>query len=212
MPEEVKRRYHSPTRAEAARRTRAVIREAGARLFAEQGYVSTTMRQIADAAGVAPRTVFATFPGGKAEVFSEALNVAVAGDELPIAQADRPAFRESLDDPEHIIDVLVTVNTDLLDRAGKLIMTTVESAGADLDMRRFADEGAQATATNMRTVANALDSHGLLRDGITAEAAGDVLFTLCSPHVHALLRAARGWSPQRYREWLRTTITTTLLR
>ncbi|XIE80832.1 helix-turn-helix domain-containing protein [Streptomyces sp. SBR177] len=47
-----KRPYDAPRRAAAAARTRARIREAAARLFVEQGYAATRMREIARAAGV----------------------------------------------------------------------------------------------------------------------------------------------------------------
>jgi AcrR family transcriptional regulator len=212
MSGDVKRPYHSPLRRDAARRTRVQIRRAAADLFVAQGYVATTTKQIAAAAGVSPRTVFAAFPGGKAELFHEALNVAVAGDEQPVAVADRPEFRGSLSHADTALAPVVEEGTRVLERAGRLIMATVESAGADPDMRRLAEEGARAMAANMRTVAQALHEHGLLRDGITVEQAADILFTLASPHVHALLRRERGWSAAAYREWLAQTLTRTLLR
>jgi AcrR family transcriptional regulator len=43
-------------------RTRAVIREQALRLFSEQGYQSTTVEQIAEAAEVSPSTFFRYFP------------------------------------------------------------------------------------------------------------------------------------------------------
>lgn len=211
MSGRVKRPYHSPLRRDAARRTRALIRQAATALFVEQGYVSTTVKQIAAAAGVAPRTVFAAFPGGKAEVFHEALNVAVAGDDRPIPVADRPEFRAALSEADVPLDRIVEVSTQLLERAGRLIMTSVESSGADADMRRLDEEGAHANAANMLAVARALDEHGLLRQDLTVRQAADILFALCSPHVHALLRRHRSWTVEQYREWLRATLRATLL-
>jgi hypothetical protein len=73
----VKRGYTSVRRDENARKPRARIRDAASDLFVRQGYVATSVRQIADAAGVGVRTVFAVYIDGKAQLFSEALDVAL---------------------------------------------------------------------------------------------------------------------------------------
>ncbi|WP_420751465.1 TetR/AcrR family transcriptional regulator [Rhodococcus sp. O3] len=206
-----KRTYKSPLREEAARRTRAAVRAAGARLFVRDGYVCTTVKQIADEAGVAVRTVFTAFPGGKSELFREALDDAVAGTGDPAV----PARRESAhggSDADLILEHVVGFGTDMLERAGGLLMTSIESSGADEDMRRFADEDARATAENARTIAEGLRASGLLRDGVSVEHAADVLFTLSSPQVHALLRRTCGWDVEQYRTWLTDTLRATLLR
>jgi len=60
----VKRPYESRLRAGQARATRLALLEAAGHLFARQGYVATSIEQIADAAGVSRATVF-TSVGGK---------------------------------------------------------------------------------------------------------------------------------------------------
>ena len=98
------RRYHAPQRAQAAAQTRARIRAAASTLFVEQGYVATTVRDIARVAGVGERTVYAAFPS-KADLFRHVLDVATVGDEQPVAVANRPeiqgAFRQT--DPRTVI-------------------------------------------------------------------------------------------------------------
>ncbi|WP_220187835.1 TetR family transcriptional regulator [Pseudonocardia pini] len=200
MPDDVKRPYRSPLREQSARRTRATIREAAAALFVERGYVSTTVKDVAAAAGVAVRTVHATFPGGKAEIFHEALDVATAGDEEPVAVMDRAEVRESLADPDRILADLARQGAALHARAGGLLRACFESAGADAEMRELDELGARMMAGNMRTVAEALHEHGLL--AVPVDEAADVLFTLNSPHVHDLLVHRRGWTAARYAEWL----------
>jgi AcrR family transcriptional regulator len=208
----VKRTYQSPLRQETARHTRARIRDAAAALFVTQGYAATTMRQVANAAGVAERTVYAAF-ASKADLFGEVVGVTLTGDELPIAVADRPEFRQALTerDPRRALELLVDYGTALLERAGPLIMAGVRSSGADADMRRFDAEGAQASAANARTMAEALAGLGALRSGLEAQQAADMLFALGSPHVHHLLRQFCGWSAEQYRDWLLDTLTRTLL-
>jgi len=213
-PERARRRYTSPLREEAARRTRTTIRDAAARLFVREGYVSTTVRHIAEEAGVAVRTVFSAFPGGKAEIFREALDHAVAGedDRQPAGGSGSGHSEEPVSDVDLVVEQVVGYGAAMLERAGGLLMTSVESSGADPDMRRFAADDARATAENARTLAEGFGHAGWLREDVTVEHAADVLFTLSSPQVHALLRRDCGWDVDQYRQWLARTLRTTLLR
>ena len=208
---QVKRSYRSPSREARARDTRRRVRQAAARLFVDRGYVQTTVRDIADAAGVGIRTVHTAYPGGKPEIFHRALDAAVAGDEVPTSQGERMAASGMLDRPTELVTHLVEQTAALLDRAGPLIMTTVTSSGADPHMRRLAGEGAAATHAQVRSVALALAQAQLLRPGVDADHAADVLFTACSPAVHSLLRRDRAWDGARYRDWLEDLIRRTLI-
>src|SRR5262245_21740850 len=53
------------------RATRSAIRDAGMRLFAEQGFAGTTMDQIAEAAEISRATVFTYFPNKEEIVFGD---------------------------------------------------------------------------------------------------------------------------------------------
>src|SRR5262249_28033114 len=114
-------------------------------------------------------------------------------------------------DGRRALALMVDYGTALLERAGPLIITTIESAGADPDMRRIADEGARATMANLGAFVRALADHGALRPGLDTQQAVDVLVVLSSPHVHHLFRHERGWTVERYRDWLLDTLTRALL-
>jgi AcrR family transcriptional regulator len=178
----------------------------------EQGYAATSLRQIAKAAGVGERTLYDAFPS-KAALFSHALDVAVAGDEEPVAVAARPEVADARrqPDPRQAIARHVSYTADLLDRAGDLIMVSVEAAGADPDMREAADAGAAATINVHLALAESLHARGALRPELDPAAAADILYVLLSPHTHQLLRRHRGWSAERYRAWLQEAITRELL-
>jgi AcrR family transcriptional regulator len=213
MPTTVKRRYHSPAREAAAHHTRSRIRDVAGRLFVEQGYVSTTIRQIADVASVGVRTVFAAFPDGKSQLFAESLDLALGGDDERIPVALRPVTQAVLDESEgqRAVVALVDGASELYERAGALITTYLESAGADAVMRDHADRGAAEATRIMHEVAGSLHRHGALRADISVREAGDLLLALCSPQLHHLLRRRRRWSDDRYRHWLTEAITRTLL-
>jgi AcrR family transcriptional regulator len=211
--ETVKRRYTSSRRADSARQTRELIRQAAASLFVEQGIAATTMRQVAEKAGVAERTVYTAF-ATKTALFNEVVDIATVGDELPIAVADRAEFTSTLTepDPTRAVRQLVDFGVALLERVGGLAIAAIESSGADPDMREWSERAKAATAANLSGVAKAWKRNGLLRDGLDARRAGDMLSALSSPQVYHILRRDQGWSANRYRDWLIDTITTTMLR
>jgi len=204
----VKRPYDASRRARAAADTRARIRRAAHQLFVERGYVATTIRDVARAAGVGERTVYAAFPG-KADLFRHALDVATVGDEQPIAVADRPPIQDAVRQAD--LPAAIDFTADLFERAGDLIMVTVQAADADPDMRAAADAGAHATRQLWGTLTESLHNAGALRPGLTARTAADILYALASPHTHQLLRRHCGWTAEQYRAWLTDAVTRQLL-
>src|SRR5205085_1484505 len=73
--------------------TREALAQAGLRLFAERGYDETTLHDIAEAAGVSTRTIFAYFPGKEDILFS---TFAKLRDALARALAERPPGQDAL--------------------------------------------------------------------------------------------------------------------
>jgi AcrR family transcriptional regulator len=212
MADPVKRRYHSPRRAAAAAATRARIRDAATELFVAKGFVATTMREVAIHAGVGERTLYDAFPN-KAALFGHTLGVATVGDEEPVPVAERPevlAARDALD-PATAITRMVNYSTALLERAGGLIMVSVEAAGSDPDMRQAADAGARETHRVCHAFTQALHQRRALRPGLDSAAAADIMYAMLSPHLHHLLRRHRTWSAARYRAWLERVLTRELL-
>ncbi|MFI0509497.1 TetR/AcrR family transcriptional regulator [Streptomyces sp. WSLK1-5] len=72
-----KRSYVSPLRERAAARTREQILERATELFADRGYGLVTVADIASAAGVSPKTVFASV-GGKGDILDRIVDEGVA--------------------------------------------------------------------------------------------------------------------------------------
>src|SRR6266568_7321558 len=84
------------TRQERKRqRTRALIRETAWELFAAHGYDSTTIKAIADAADLAPRTVTTHFPAKDDLLFAD--DDYFAADRLEHRLATRPAGQSALE-------------------------------------------------------------------------------------------------------------------
>jgi AcrR family transcriptional regulator len=212
MDGSVKRQYRSVRRAAAAAATRARIRQVAAELFVRHGYVATTMRQVATGAEVGERTLYDAFPS-KAALFGHTLGVATAGDEEAVAVADRPEVKAAHAEPEPELAIARSLAyiADLLERAGDLIMVSVEAAGADPDMRATADAGAHATHALHLALTETLYRRGALRAGLDPTRAADIMYALASPHMHQLIRRHRRWTAQHYLQWLEESVVSQLL-
>jgi len=75
-------------------RTRDTIARAALRLFAERGYDETTLAEIAEAADVAPRTIFAHFENKEDILFSDEMGIF---NELKRRLDERPAGATTVD-------------------------------------------------------------------------------------------------------------------
>src|SRR5437764_1472329 len=82
------RRYDSPIRRAHARETEQRILEAAQTLFAERGYVGTSLAAIATRAEVNARTVYKIF-GTKVTLLSRLVDVAIVGDQEAVPVAGR---------------------------------------------------------------------------------------------------------------------------
>jgi len=207
-----RRRYDSVLRQEQARQTRARILDAAQTLFSERGYANTTMEAIAGGARVATDTVYATFRN-KQGVLHALLDVRVAGDELPIGLLDREgpqAVRVDRSQARQIARFTEDV-TGILERARPVDDIMRGAAAVDPDIAALRTRMQEGRYDNMRQLVSWLTANGPLRDGMSEEDAAAIAWAVASPEVHGLLRVGRGWTQERYREWLAATLTRTLL-
>lgn len=194
-----------------ARATRRRIIDAAALLFIADGYAATTLEQIAERAGVAVQTVYFHF-GNKRTVLKEAVDVAAVGDDEPVALLERP-FYEQLDaepDPRRLITLWVQSGRDILVRIAPIMRVVRDAAGIDPDMAAQWTTNEQQRATAYRVLAQQLADRGALKPSMSVDDATDIVIALVSIEVYLLL-AARGWSPQRWEEWITTMLIAALL-
>ncbi len=64
----------------------------------------------------------------------------------------------------------------------------------------------------MGKLAERLDALGSLRDDLTVETAGDLLWNYNDPQTYYKLVIQRGWPVEQFVEWLRRTLTEQLIR
>lgn len=196
-----RRSYHSPKREAAARATRRQIRLAAESLFAADGYSRTSMQAIAEAAGVAPRTVFLAFPS-KAALLMEIIQAAVRGDD-ELALAARRAWQQMLElEPAPMLRRFAELSTDLVVRAARWLALGDAAADGDAEVAALGVEGRRRMRSDVTGVVRALAEKGALAPDVTEADAIDTLTALASHVVYLRLTADRRWSRKRYTDWL----------
>ena len=215
MSEPVKRRpYQSPRRRRQAAETRTEILGAAGVLFRESGYAGVAMATIATKADVAVETIYRVF-GTKAALFATVVEAAVAGGaaraETPVEA--RPAIRAIIEepDPRQQVALYAATQPGIHRRSGPLLRALSAAAVSDPELAKLWAGIEESRYAGQARFAGMLAERGALRAGVDAEQARDLVWALCSLAVYDLLVGVRGWSEDRYREWLAEALVRELL-
>jgi AcrR family transcriptional regulator len=216
MSEDVKprRRYNATRRQAQAAQTRQDILAAAHELFLDHGYAGTTLAAIAQTAGVVVETIYRAY-GSKAELFKAVVRAAVAGgaNRAQVAVDQRPAIAAVIaeTDPYRQLQLYAATQPGIHARAGPLLRVLIGAAAADPELAELWTQLEDERLAGMGRFARLLADRGALRPGLSAEEARDLLWTLNSLDVHDRLVLQRGWSPDRYRDWLAAALARELL-
>lgn len=208
----VKRPYQSTLRQRQAQSTRLSIIEASARLFIAQGYVTTSMDEIAAAAGVGRATVFASV-GGKAAILKAAYDIATVGDDEPIPLPQRSwaiAVRNE-PDPGRMIDGYAAMIAEISGRVAPICEAMRGAAAADPEARALWDAMRQERRGGAAGFVGFVVARNALRTGVDRKMAGDVVWALIDPGLYHLLVIEMAWPPAQFQAWLAETVKGQLL-
>ena len=207
------RSYDNRRRAEQARATRRRIVEAARELLLAQGYATTTIAQVAGAAGVSSETVQKGF-GTKAALAKAVYDVTLVGDDEPVPLRERPEFQALVaeTDPARKLAAYGAVGRGLWERLGPLLAVLMQGAQAgepDLvalvaTIRRESYLGASGLVAD-------LAARGALRPDLSVEQARDELWLLIQPEMFLLLIGERGWTLDAVQAWFTRTASAALL-
>ena len=207
MPDRVNTRgYRSQLRDEQAGQTRKAILAAARRLFTERGYAATTIAQIAAEAGVAIDTVYAAV-GAKPVLFALLLETAISGTDQPVPAEERDYVRRIRAQPRarQKIETYAAAVRTISERLGPLHLVLRDAAAQSPDLARIRDHIATRRAENMRLLAQDLIATGDLRPDLDVDQVADVIWSMNSAEFYHLLVAERGWSSERFEQWLADT-------
>ena len=209
---DTRRPYRSKVRGEQARATRRRIVDAAADLFVEHGYASTTIDAIAAKAEVSRNTVF-TSVGGKAAVLKLAWDWTLAGDDEPVAIADRPEARHVMqsEDPATVLAGWMAMNARIAARIALLHHVLTVAADADPEAAPLLETVEHQRARGAHDVAQRLAELGGLKPGLGTEQATAIANLLMDPLHYRRLVLRHGWAPDAYVDYLQQAARTALL-
>jgi AcrR family transcriptional regulator len=175
-------------------------------LFVRHGYLATTLTAVADAAGVAHRTVYVRF-GTKAALLKRVIDVALVGDLAPIDVVGREWYRTATTAPalQERIAALAKGSARLMASAADVIAVAREAEPAEPVLAAAAHAGRAATREAIRAFWTRAHDDGLLPAGCDLTWLADTTSVLAHAETYLLMRETLQMTPERYENWLATT-------
>lgn len=189
-------------RAVQAADTRALIVSVAGGLFAEQGYVPTTIESIASASGVALQTVYNSV-GNKAALLSAVLDAAASGPDSPatVLETMRRRTAEAVDF-DALIAVLADWFVEVHRRTGPVMRVIAQAAAVDPAAEKLQTGRALQRLERYGEAAAAVRSRGGLQSGMSDADAAAAIWSLGHSQAYRTLVGGAGWSVKAYRAWL----------
>jgi AcrR family transcriptional regulator len=204
-----RRSYNSEGRREAARRNRAAVLAACRELLFREGYHTTTVRAVAERAGVSAETVYKSF-GGKPGMVKALWDITLAGDDEPVPMGDRPQVQEILGTRElgAKLRLYAAYARGIHERVAALFALLTQ---AGPDVGEVLETAERERLTGVTAFVAHLDETGALGPEVDPAHLADVFWALAGPQLYTQLTAGRGWSADTYEKWLADTLTATVV-
>lgn len=208
-PNAPSRSYDASRRQEAARRNRASMLDACRTLLFAEDYRAVTVRAVAERAGVSPESIYKVF-GGKAGLVKALWDTTLAGDDEPVAMADRPELRKvwETSDPRVKLRLYAGFVRGVHERLAPLFSLLTQAGGEVADVLAVSEQERMA---GVAAFAAHLADIGVLRPGSDPAPLADVCWVLTGPQLFTQLTAGRGWHCDAYETWLTDMLATALL-
>jgi AcrR family transcriptional regulator len=197
----VKRRYDASRRRQAAENTRRAILDAALELFADRGYAATPMTAIAERAGVALDTVYASV-GRKPALARLLVETAISGTSQAVPAEERDYVQAILAAPDAKTKIVIYASAMrmIAGRLAPVLGILQQAAPAEPELATLWHEITERRAANMRRFAAGLATVATLR--VDLDEAADIVWATNAPELYQLLVSQRGWSPERYERFL----------
>jgi AcrR family transcriptional regulator len=206
------RPYDTTNRERQAAETRRRIFAAAEELFIRDGYVTTTITAIADHAGVAVQTVYASAKS-KREILNGILDLAISDEDerVPVQASSRWQQIETETDPRTKLRALARLHRDICVREAPAFAIMADAAGSDPEIRTLMHDMANQRYQDHHRLTKSLRETRHIRPELTARRAADIMGALANEQTYLALVRDRRWSPQEYETWLANQLIAALL-
>jgi AcrR family transcriptional regulator len=201
-----KRPYKSLVRQRQAGDTRRRIIEATRKLLQSEGYAGMTIEAISQRAGVSAQSVYAIFKS-KTGILIELLDQATFGADYE--EAVRKAL--SARDPESRLRLAAPIARQIHD-AQSATFDLMRGAGVVApELAKLEQQRESLRYERQERMIISLRHAGRIRPGVEQGTARDIFWMLTGRDVYRMLVRERGWSSQKYQDWLADTLVHSLL-
>ena len=197
-------------RAEQERRaTRRRVLAAAQRLFVANGYIATTMVDIADEAGVALQSVYKAGTS-KAELLQRVIELVVAGDDDDVMITARPSFAAIAAEaaPTRQVQLMAELIATVQERSAPVQAAYREAAAVDIAVAENLDAELRRRHDTFAAVIGMIREDHLRH---SRDESTDIAWAIGSSEVYLLLRTRLGWDANHYLDWLSRTLVEQLL-
>ncbi len=201
------RSYRSDLRTQQAELTRSSIAEAARATFLEHGWSGTSIRRVAEAAGVSEATVYAIY-GSKAGLAGSLVDAIDARADVERIFAELEAAQG---DPAAQLAAFVGFDRRLYERGGDVVRLLVEAGRQQPELAKVAAEGRGRGDSNRRRIFSQWPARAW-RKGIDTERAIDIYAVMVNIGTYDEAVQVRGWSPDHLEAWWCASLAELLLR
>lgn len=195
------RRYSSQLRQQAAEKTRGRVLDAARRLFVRNGIDGVTIAQIADAAGVAPSTVYALYKS-KDGILRGLMRGALFGERFQFVQSTL----QGVTDPVRLIALSAHIARAIYEGESVELGLIRGSSAFSPALRKLEQEFEKIRLDMQEERVRRLFEQGRQKRGLSFDDARRILWMYTSRDIYRMLVNESGWSPDRYQEWLSRTL------
>jgi AcrR family transcriptional regulator len=200
------RPYRSRLREDQAERTRRLIADAARARFLERGWAGTSVRSVAEGAGVSQATVYNAY-GSKAGLATSLIDAAEVSADLQRAVAE---LTERVDDPAGQLRAFVAFDRRLYQHGGDVLRVLAEGRRQHPELAAAYGEGRRRGDEQRRRMFTSWPQQVWGR-GVDVDRAVAAYGSLVTLEGFDTATGDYGWSPDEIEDWWADALTTLLL-